>query len=207
MRRKRLGLSCFPDEFDTRYDRIKHSIWGASKRNEEIDDAVDRAVQIYRQHFSDKPWVYRTWAELFDQKEDDTITLDSFANKHIEKHYSMNKGGTGIYYRDALRALQKFMRKEKIHFDEVTKGLLKDFEADIISRGYKGDRTMRGLKGLFSKAVEDGVIDMKIVPFRTGYNPIGYRFNHLARVKKKSNLIKRLSMDQIRALLEYKPNC
>src|SRR5690606_29405929 len=152
-----------------------------------------------------KPWDYRLWAELFDQKETDGLTFDSFANQHIEKLFSMNKGGTGIYYRDALRALQKFMGKEKIHFEEVTKGLLKDFEADIISRGHKGDRTMRGLKGLFSKAVEDEVIDMKMMPFRTSYNPIGYRFNHLARIKKKSDLIKRLSMDQIRALLEYQP--
>ena len=205
VRRKRLGLSCSLDEFDTRYDRIKHSVWGASKRNEEIDNAVDRAIQIYRQNFADKPWDYKTWAELFDQKEDDGITFDSFVMKHVEKLFAMNKGGTGIYYRDSLKALQKFMGKEKIHFEDVTKGLLKDFEADIISRGHKGDRTMRGLKGLFSKAVEDEVIDMKMMPFKTDYNPIGYKFNHLHKIKKPSSLIKRLSTTQVKAVLEYQP--
>lgn len=80
----------------------------------------------------------------------------------------MNKAGTNIYYRDALKAIQKFMGKEHIPFEEISKNLLRDFEADIISRGHKGDRTMRGLKGIFSKAIEEEVIDMKLMPFKTG---------------------------------------
>src|SRR5690606_399490 len=111
LRRKRLGFSCLSDEFDTNTDRIKSSVWRANKLNAEIDEAVGRATQIYKQNFSGKPWDYRLWAELFDQKETDGFTFDSFANQHIEKLFSMNKGGTGIYYRDALRALQKFMGK------------------------------------------------------------------------------------------------
>ena len=89
LRRKRLGFSCSPDEFDTDSDRIKRSVWGANKLNAEIDAAVGRAIQIYKQNFSDKPWDYRLWAEHFDHKEQDGIMLDSFGIQHIKKHFSM----------------------------------------------------------------------------------------------------------------------
>ena len=204
VRRKRLGLSCRPEEFDTEYGVVKNSIWGAARRNDQIEEAMDRAVHIYHENFETRPWDYKAWAGLFDAEEQ-KITFDQFANTHIEKLFSMNKAGTGIYYKDALKAIQKFIGKEHIPFEEISKNLLRDFEADIISRGHKGDRTMRGLKGLFSKAIEEEVIDMKLMPFKTGYNPIGYKFGHLKKIKKPSNLIKRLSIDQVKKLLAYQP--
>lgn len=133
VRRKRLGLSCRPDEFDTEYGIVKNSVWGASKRNEQIEEALDKAVHIYHDNFETRQWDYKAWADLF-KAEEQKITFDKFANGHIEKLFATNKAGTGIYYRDALKAIQKFMGKEHIPFEEISKNLLRDFEADIISR-------------------------------------------------------------------------
>ncbi|MBK8832849.1 MAG: site-specific integrase [Saprospiraceae bacterium] len=204
VRRKRLGISCLPSEFDQDQDCIIGSAWSSTKLNGQLKTALSRAKEIYRDNFSNKDWDYKRWAELYDEKEAPN-TFDTFAEGVISKLYAMGKAGTAVYYRDTLRALQKYLGKTQIHFEEVTKSVLKDFEADIISRGHKGERTMRGLKGLFSKAIEDEVIDMKLMPFKTGYNPIGYKFGHLKKIKKPSSLIKRLSKDQVRTLLEYKP--
>lgn len=204
VRRKRLGLSCRPEEFDAEYGIVKNSVWGAAKRNGQIEDALDKAVHIYHENFETRVWDYKVWADLF-EAEEQKITFDKFANGHIEKLFAMNKAGTGIYYRDALKAIQKFMGQEQIPFEKISKNLLRDFEADIISRGHKGDRTMRGLKGLFSKAIEEEVIDMKLMAFKTGYNLIGYKFGHLKKIKKPSTLIKRLSTEQVKKLLAYQP--
>ncbi len=204
VRRKRLGIACHPSEFDLKNDCIKNSAWAATKLNEQLDDTLYRAKKIYRENFANKDWDYKLWAELFDEKESPN-TFDSFTQKLIASLYAMGKAGTAVYYRDNLRAIQKFMGKDQILFDEITKTLLKDFESDIISRGHKGERIMRGLKAIFSKAIEDEVIDMKLMPFKTGYNPIGYKFGHLKKIKKGSSLIKRLSTEQVRKLLAYQP--
>lgn len=204
VRRKRLGISCLPNEFDQDHNCIKRSAWSATKINDQLNQALSRAKDIYRNNFSNKDWDYKLWAEIYDEKEAPN-TLDSFTTKHIAKLYAMGKAGTAVYYRDNLKAIQKFLGKNQIHFEDVTKSVLKDFEADIISRGHKGERMMRGLKAIFSKAVEDEVIDMKLMPFKTGYNPIGYKFGHLKTIKKESSLIKRLSMDQVRKLVTYIP--
>src|SRR5689334_21640500 len=94
VRRKRLGMTCRTEEFDSQYGVVKNSVWGAAKRNEQIEEALDRALHIYHEYFETKPWDYKAWADLF-EAEEQNITFDKFANAHVEKLFAMNKAGTG----------------------------------------------------------------------------------------------------------------
>ncbi len=204
VRRKRLGLSCLMQEFDLESDSIRGAVWAAVKKNNELINAKTKAEAIYYNHFENREWNYRKWAELYDEDVQE-ITMDEFVQSHIRKLLLMDKAATAIYYRENLKALQKFMRKEKIAFREVSKSLLRDFEDNLLARGRKGDRTMRGLKAIFSKAVEQEIIDVKLMPFKTAYNPVGYKFTHLSKIQKKTPRMKWLSPTQVNQILNYKP--
>src|SRR5262245_58201367 len=93
VRRKRLGISCLPSEFDSETGLLRNTAWAASKINGELNAALTKANAIYREHFERKAWDYKVWAELFDLNEVQ-VTFDIFCEKVIAKLYSMNKAGT-----------------------------------------------------------------------------------------------------------------
>jgi len=204
-RRKRLGVSCQEIEFDKESGFIKNTAWRSKLINQEIQSSLNKAFKIYYNEFSSKEWNYVRWAALFSKDSSEEITFDKFTKSVVQKLNLINKAGTATFYQDACRAMQKFLKKDNIEFSEITKATLRGLEDDYIQRGFKGDRTMRGLKGIFSKAVEQEVIDLKLMPFKTGYNPTGYKFTHLKKIVKTSKMIKRLSPDQVKIILDYKP--
>ena len=202
IRRKRLNLSCFKNEWDRENHCLKDSAYAAVKKNAHIEDALVYAEQVY---YELEEWDYRLWASIYSSTSNE-ITFTSFVKEKIKRYLQMDKAGTAIYYRECLHALQRFMNKQEIVFQEVNKPVLRRFEEDFIRRGFKGERTMRGIKTLFSKAVEEEVIPMKMMPFKTAYNPIGYKFSHLKKIRaKQTNRIKHLSDDQIEAIKNYQP--
>ncbi len=181
---------------------LNKEAWASVKKNAKIKEALDKALSVYNDL---EEWDYKQWAKYYDQGHQ-VVTFDSYAKKLIDKQIKLQKTGTGIYYRDVLHALQKFINKTEIHFNEINKQLLKEFEEDILARGFKGERTMRGLKALYSKAVEDEVVPMKLMPFKTAYNPVGYKFSHLKKIKNKNKgRIDHLSNEQIDAIKNYEP--
>lgn len=207
VRRKRLGISCHDSEWDRDNHRIQDGGWGSSKKNAKLQESLNKAEKIYREHFLNRKWDYREFAQYFSEGKKE-VTLTDFCNQLIKDFHKRDKAGTAIYYDDVLKALQKYTGKEVIYFQEVDHSFLKGFENYYVERGFNGMRSMRGLKAIFGKAVEDRVIDMKLMPFKCGYNPIGYKFNHLKKVKSKktkTNWIKRLSMSDMKKILSYQP--
>lgn len=205
-RRKHLGISCLEQDWDSIQDSIKSSAWGAVKTNKELKECLEKAIRIYKENFENKEWNYVSWAKLYDSK-NEKVTFDSYAEELFVKLFKANRAGTAIYYRDCLKALQKFLGETTINFDDITKTLLKQVETDITDRGYKGERLMRGLKTIYNTAVEDEVVDKSMMPFKCGYNPTGYKFNHLKKIKgsRKKTLLQRLSVSEASKLLHYTP--
>ncbi len=205
-RRKHLGVSCLEQDWDSNRGFIKSSAWGAVKTNKELKECLEKAVRIYKENFENKEWNYVSWAKLYDSK-NEKFTFDSYAEELIVKLFKANRAGTAIYYRDCLKALQKFLGEKTINFEDITKSLLKQVETDITDRGYKGERLMRGLKTIYSTAVEDEVVDKNMMPFKCGYNPTGYKFNHLKKLRgsRKKPLLQRLSVSEASKLLHYTP--
>ena len=204
IRRKRLGISCHASDWDRNEHCFKNTARSAVRLNAELKDALLRAENIY---YTIDHWDYKTWARCFDDKESSTMTFDAFAKDLTKQMFAMGRAGNAVYYRDCLRAVQKFLHREQIEFGEINKKMLKKLEVDFLARGYKGERTMRGLKAIFSKAVEDEAVDMKLMPFKTAYNPVGYKFNHLKKVRtrKKRTRLQWLSIDQLTKILTYQP--
>ena len=203
MRRKRLGMSANPNEWDWDNHYFKGDVWGCVKRNAKLQEFQTKAKHIHREM---ETWDYKQWAKIFDSK-DDKITFDKWAKELIEEYNNRGQAGTADHYRDSMKALQKFMGKEQIVFEEITERVLGDLERNQIVRGFKGRRNFVGLKVIIGAAVKRRIIDKELMPFYCGYNPTGYSFAHLDKVKlpKKrntSNWIKRLGK-QTHKVLSY----
>ncbi len=223
-RRKRTGLSCYKYEWDFEKNRFKNTIHGYVQKNNELEEIEAKGYRIYEKMGT---WNYTEWAKLFkeintseENREEqveqigEPITFDQWATELCEEYDNRGQAGTSDHYRDAKRALQKFMRKDKIAFEEITEEVLYKLEKDQITRGFVGRRNFVGLKVIFNTAVKRRIIDKELMPFYCGYNPTGYSFAHLNKVKlpkksKASNWIKRLGKDTALVLnyVSYTPSC
>ena len=222
-RRKRLGISCYDYEWDFNMDRFKDTIYGYAQKNEELEEALFKAQSILN---SMDKWDYAKWAKLFkninkikgnreEQVEEiaQGITFDQWADELCEEYNNRGQAGTSDHYKCAKRALQKFMKKDKIAFEEITEEVLFKLERYQIANGYVGRRNFVGLKVIIGAAVKRKVIKKELMPFYCGYNPTGYSFAHLNKVKlpKKegaSKWIKRLGNDTdlVLSYISYTPS-
>ena len=188
IRRKHLGIPCHKHDWDRENHCLKKEAWGHVKKNAQLKEYLNKARNIYREM---EDWNYKVWAEVFDSKEDE-ITFDQWAKQLIKEYNTRGQVGTADHYRDSVKALQKFMGKKKIYFEEITERVLGELERNQIERGFKGKRNFVGLKVIIGAAVKRRVIDKELMPFYCGYNPTGYSFSHLDKVKlpKKRNTSK-----------------
>ena len=192
VRRKRLGLSCTEHEWNWEDNCIKDTVWGYIKKNAQLKEAQNKAERIYKGMLD---WDYRDWANLYTNN-DESYTFDQWAKELILEYNNRGQAGAADHYRDARKALQKYMGKEKIYFEEITDRVLRGLEKHQIAKGFVGKRNFVGLKVIIGAAVKRRIIDKELMPFYCGYNPVGYSFSHLEKVKipkkNKSNWIKRL---------------
>lgn len=203
IRRKHLGIPCHKHDWDRENHCLKKEAWGHVKKNAQLKEYLNKARLIYREM---EDWDYKVWAEVFDSKEDE-ITFDQWAKQLIKEYNTRGQAGTADHYRDSVKALQKFMGKQKIYFEEITERVLGNLERSQIERGFKGRRNFVGLKVIIGAAVKRRIIDKELMPFYCGYNPTGYSFAHLDKVKipKKRNTsqwIKRLGKHTAK-ILDY----
>ena len=204
-RRKRLGVSCTETEWDWENNCLKNNIWGYVKKNNQLREALEKAKRTYKEMDT---WNYREWAKRFDNEEE-ALTFDTWADQLCQEYNDRGQAGTSDHYRDAKRALQNFLGREKIDFEEITERVLGELERYQIARGFKGKRNFVGLKVIIGAAVKRRIIPKEIMPFYCGYNPTGYSFAHLNKVKippkkNKSVWIKRLG-NEVDKVLSYEP--
>ena len=105
VRRKRLGLSCSKDDWDWDNDCFKRDVWGYVKKNAKLKEYLEKSQRVYREM---ETWDYKQWAKLFDS-DSDQVTFDQWAKQLIQEYNTRGQAGTSDHYRDAMKALQKFM--------------------------------------------------------------------------------------------------
>ena len=114
VRRKRLGISCTKEEWNREDYCLKNTAWGYVKKNALLKEAKAKAERI----FMEMPeWNYNEWSKRFSEKEE-VYTFDKWANELVEEYNNRGQAGSADHYKDAKRALQKFMGKDKIYFEE-----------------------------------------------------------------------------------------
>lgn len=202
IRRKRLGLSCTETEWNRDNHYFKDDVWGCVKKNAKIQEALEKAESIFRKMQS---WDYKEWAREFEGNQEEKMTFDRWADQLCKEYNDRGQAGTSDHYRDAKRSLQNFMGKETIYFEEITETVLGDLERHQIANGFIGRRNFVGLKVIIGAAVKRKVINKELMPFYCGYNPTGYSFSHLDKVKipqkrNTSKWIKRLGNETSKVL-------
>ena len=89
---------------------------GYVKKNVQLQELQAKAQRIYREM---ETWDYKRWAQIFDSG-DEKMTFDVWADGLIEEYNTRGQAGTADHYREAKKALQKFMQKDQIYFEEIT---------------------------------------------------------------------------------------
>lgn len=201
VRRKRIGVSCAEVDWDFDNHCFKREAWGYVKQNAKIQTALEKAESVYRNMES---WDYKKWSALLDGN-DEKMTFTSWAVQLVEEYNGRGQAGTADHYRDAAKSLHNFLKKKTIYFEEITESTLEGLEKHQFKKGFIGKRNFVGLKVIIGAAVKRRVIDKELMPFYCGYNPTGYSFAHLSKVKlpkqrKSSQWIKRLGSDTIKVL-------
>lgn len=201
VRRKRLGMSSHDVDWDFDNHCFKREAWGYVKQNAKLQEILHKAERVYRNLDT---WDYKVWAQLYEGKEE-KITFTKWAAQLIGEYNLRGQAGTADHYRDAAKSIHNYLRKETIYFEEVTESVLEGLERYQLDKGFVGRRNFVGLKVIIGAAVKRRVIGKELMPFYCGYNPTGYSFAHLSKVKlpkkrNKSQWIKRLGADTIRVL-------
>lgn len=205
VRHKRIGFQALPEQWDE--DRYRSSIRNGRRYNSQLDELEDKAWDIYDKHYKGRIFNYRQFAEIFDN-EDAGMGIAAFAEIYKAELYGQDRAGTALYYRDVVRAVTKYVGGD-ISFEEIDEPWLRRFEAHQVTKGFKCNTYMRGIRALYNKAIERRYVDYKIMPFKSPLNPYGYNFSHLTKLKgknQKSLRIKTLSEDEIQKIIGYVPS-
>ena len=211
VRRKRLGLSALPEQWDFTNHEFKKGVHGRRERNKELEDIEERANAIYKKHFTDRPFSYKEFLDLFEEKPVDQVKVSEFCMQVSDQFLKTDQANSAYYYRYVGKAVLKVSPKD-ITFSEFNEDWLRKFEEHYQSRGVKCFNYMVHLRSIFNKAVQKRIADFKKNPFKNLYtNPYGYDFSRLKKSKisqTRKDRIKDLSreqlIDSIQATIPYR---
>lgn len=134
-----------------------------------------------------------------DRKTNQASIID-YGNKKIARLRKANLHGNAVSVNTALKSFQTYTGKDDIEFSTVNITFLKDYCAYCYSRNNKPNTIgayLRQIKALFNEAIEEGVIDERIYPFK--------KFKIPKSPKTKNRALRMSEIDAIREL-EIKPN-
>ena len=207
VRRKRIGISALPEQWDFKNREFKKGVHSRRERNQELEEIEEKANQIHTKHFEGKPFNYTRFIELFEDKPLKEVGLASFCMEVSEDFLKRGQANSAHYYKYTGRAVLKVAPKD-IPFSAFTEDWLRKFESYYQSRGVKCFNYMVHLRSVYNKAVQRKLADFNHNPFKNPYtNPYGYDFSHLKKSKigKFGNRIKDLTKDQLADLWKYEP--
>jgi integrase/recombinase XerD len=205
VRRKRLGLEAFPEQWDQ--DRFRTSANNGREYNYQLDEMEERAWMIYNKHFQGRTFRFKQFSDLFDQKHK-KMDLRGLMNEIKTELTLQDRVGTAMSYQCAVNSAYKFAGVKNLMLTDIDAQWLREYEKYNLAKGNKCNVYMRSLKTLFGRAVERGYIEPNEIPFKTKYQPRGYCFAHLSKVTSKKKLTKRiriLSIEEMSLILKYKP--
>lgn len=96
-------------------------------------------------------------------------SLTDYAKKKTNRMRDSSKHGSADAIETAMRSLERFTNSDNIPFSEIDLTFLKDFCAFCYSRDNKPNTVgayLRQVKALFNEAIEEGIINEEIYPFR-----------------------------------------
>lgn len=204
VRRKRLGLHALVEQWDFTNHEFKKGVHGRRELNKKLDDILRKAKNVYKAHFSDKPFDYKAFLELYEDKPIEKRGVSAFCMEVSKGFIKTGQIHSANYYRNTGRAVLKVAPKD-LSFDDFTEEWLRKFEDYYVNKGTKCFNYMVHLRSIFNKAVQNKLADFNNNPFKNPYtNPYGYDFSHLKKLKlKKSNRIKDLDKEQLIKLKNF----
>ncbi|MEL6719691.1 MAG: phage integrase SAM-like domain-containing protein, partial [Bacteroidota bacterium] len=207
VRRKRLGIYAFPEQWDMQNREFKKGVHGRRERNSELEVYEKKANNIYKKHFEGRNFNYKQFIEFFEDKPSSTASVFEFCKEVAKGFEKRGQAHSAMYYEMTGRAVLKVSPND-ISFEEFTEDWLREFEDYYQSRGVKCFNYMVHLRSIYNKAVQKKIADFRQNPFKNPYtNPYGYDFSHLKKSKigQFGNRIKDLSKEQLIALKQYEP--
>ncbi|MBV6655920.1 MAG: phage integrase SAM-like domain-containing protein [Mameliella sp.] len=218
VRRKRLGVFAHEHQFTVFKDkrRKKEKVELSNMNNVQeyqshIDDELQRAKDIYKEHFQDKEFNYNRFVEIFDKGVEEEselagMTVAKFCNLVADEFESNGQAKSADYYRYTGVAVLKVSPND-IVFDEFDEYWLKQFVKKSRERGIKCYNYLVHLRSIFNKAVEEQIVDYHMNPFKNPYtNPRGFDISKYKKSKiskTNGNKIKDLTKEQLTQLKNW----
>lgn len=219
VRRKRLGIFAFEHQFTVYKDkrRKKEKVELSNMKNVQefqyhIDDELQRAKDIYKEHFEGKDFNYSRFINLFDKKDEEESELAGmkvaeFCYRVADDFDNNDQPKSAAYYRHTAVAVLKVSPKD-ISFDEFDEFWLKEFVRKSRERKIKAYNYLVHLRSIYNKAVQEELADYKNHPFKNPYtNPRGFDISKYKKskiAKTNKNRIKDLSREQLIQLKNQK---
>jgi len=208
VRRKRIGISARIDQWDFDNHEFKKGVHGRWEKNRELEEIEEKAQKVYEKHFFGKPFSYKKFIELFEEKAVENIGVADFSLQVSQDFLRRGKANSCNDYKVLASAIKKVSPNDLL-FHEFTQEWLEAFEEYHVARGVRCFNYMAHLRALYNKAVQKKIVDFRDNPFKNPYtNPYGY---DIAKLKKsriaRVNLgrIKDLSKRQLLLLKSYEP--
>ncbi|MCT4664233.1 MAG: site-specific integrase [Flavobacteriales bacterium] len=204
VRRKRTGLNALIEQWDFTNHEFKKGVHGRRELNKKLEDIQKKAIKIYEKHFEDKPFDYKVFLELFEEKPIEKRGVSAFCMEVSKGFIKTGQIHSANYYKHTASAVLKVAPKD-LPFEDFTEDWLRKFEEYHISKGTKCHNYMVHLRSVFNKAVQKKLADFNRNPFKNPYtNPYGYDFSHLKKLKlKKTKRIKDLDREQLIKLKNF----
>jgi integrase/recombinase XerD len=218
VRRKRLGVYALEHQFTVYKDkrRRKEKVELSNMKNvqeyqDHIDDELQRAKDIYKEHFQNREFNYNRFVYLFDKVEEEQVELSGmkvaeFCNRVAQDFENNGQANSAHYYRYTGVAVLKVSPKD-IPFEEFDEFWLREFVKKSRERGIKCYNYLVHLRSVFNKAVEEQIADYKNNPFKNPYtNPRGFDISKYKKSKismVNENKTKDLSKQQLIQLKNF----
>lgn len=206
VRRKRLGLFASIEQWDFNNHEFKKGVHGRREKNKELEQIEEKARKVYNKHFEGKPFDYKKFTSLLQEKPVENIKVIDFCLEVSQDFLRKGKANSCNDYKVLSNAIKKISPND-LFFYEFTQEWLDEFEEYHVRRGVRCFDYMARLRALFGKAVQKKIADFRNNPFKNPYtNPYGYDISKLRKLKiAKVNLgrIKDLSKKQLLLLKTY----
>lgn len=136
----------------------------------------------------------------FVSRKTNTASLTDYSMRKIQRFRDSSKHGSADAIKTAIRSLERFTNNAEIKFAEIDLTFLKDFCAFCYSLGNKPNTVgayLRQVKALYNEAIEEGLINEEVYPFR--------KFKIPKSPKTKNRALRITDIDKLRSL-DLKPH-
>lgn len=183
---KYIGLNMHCAENQFKDEQFKRSFNNANKRNQILLKLKTRGLEIIDEYnLKDKPFSLSDFEKKFRSNEqDDSVNAITFFDEIINEMFKAGRIGNGKAIKETKDALNKF-KQGTILFREITPTFLDKFEVHMRSKGNKNGGIafkMRELRSVFNTAINRGVINQSLYPFKK------YKISKLKSQKNKRAL-------------------